>query len=594
MRRDVDGDTRRPRFTPLRERLLRSHLLVASIGGSVIVAGLGAALYARAATLRLTMRSDGLQAVAREVVQHDPTPPVRYAVERLSAAALAQHVQQRADAAHLVRVIDAEIAIVIVLLAGAAITTLAVAKRAAGAITRPIVALATATATLLVDRTPLDDLPVLREDEVGMLTRTFNRMRASVIVAERELSRRAAEATRANEALRAEFVERTQAEAMFRQLLEATPDAILIVDPAGTIVLVNAASERLFGGPRAGLLGTPLDRVLPAAFGGGRPDLDAMSGTMESELLAHRRDGTTVPVELRANPLRIDERTLVAIAVRDVTERYRAAHALGELNAELEQRVAERTAELSRSNAELEKFASIASHDLQAPMRMVASYVRLLAERYRGRLDADADEFIGFAVDGAERMQRLVRDLLAYARVSTRAREPEPTDAAPILERALANLRLAIAESGATITSTPLPRVRVDASQLGQLLQNLVDNALKFRGDRPVEVHVDAERTLQGWTFSIRDNGVGVAAADRERVFDLFERAHGAVGQGSGIGLALCKKIVERHGGRIWVEPGPAGGSIFRFTLPACDDDASPRRPVAPFRAPALVASGRV
>src|SRR5437660_4754209 len=141
-------------------------------------------------------------------------------------------------------------------------------------------------------RSSLDDLPVLREDEVGMLTRTFNRMRASVIVAERELSRRAAEATRANEALRAEFVERTQAEAMFRQLLEATPDAILIVDPAGTIVLVNAASERLFGGPRAGLLGTPLDRVLPAAFGGGRPDLDALSGPMESEPLPHPPGGT--------------------------------------------------------------------------------------------------------------------------------------------------------------------------------------------------------------------------------------------------------------------------------------------------------------
>jgi PAS domain S-box-containing protein len=586
MRRDVDGiPARRPRFTPLRERLLRSHLLVASIGTSVIVAGVGAALYARASTLRLTTEPDVLQTAARELVQQDPTPAARHVAKRLSAVALAQQARQRADAERLVDVIDVEITIVVVLLVAAGVATLVVSLRAADAITRPLVALASATATLVVDRTLLDDLPVLREDEVGLLTRTFNRMRAAVVAAERALVERATEAMRANEALQAEFLERKQAEAMFRQLLEATPDAIVIVDRLGVIVLVNAASERLFGYARAELLGTPIGRILPAAFAGGRLHTDVTSGASEPELLAHRCDGATVPVELRANPLLIDDRTLYAIAVRDVTERHRAAQALRELNAELEQRVVERTAELSRSNAELERFAAIASHDLQEPLRMVASYVRLLAERYRGRLDADADEFIAFAVDGAERMQRLVRDLLAYARVSTRAGEPEPTDAGAILARTLANLRLAIVESGATITSEPLPRIRVDASQLGQLLQNLIDNALKFRAERAIQVHVGAERIPAGWTFSVRDNGIGIAPEDAVRVFALFERVRGAAAhRGSGIGLALCKKIVERHGGRIWVEPAPGGGSVFRFTLPCAleDEGRAVRNTVAP------------
>jgi PAS domain S-box-containing protein len=424
---------------------------------------------------------------------------------------------------------------------------------------------------------------IVREDEIGVLTRAFNRMRASVAAAERALTGQAAEATRAHAALQAEFLERTQIEAMFRQLLEATPDAILIVDPHGTIALANPASERLFGYRRDELVGGALDRVVPAALESAHllagSAADAERAASEPELLALRPDGSRVPVEIRANPFVIDDRTLLAIAVRDVTERHRAAQALRELNAELEQRVLDRTAELRRSNEELERFAAIASHDLQEPLRMVASYTRLLGERYRGRLDADADEFIGYAVDGVQRMQRLVRDLLAYARVSSRAYNPEPTDAEPIFERAIANLRLAIAESGAVIAREPLPCVRVDASQLGQLLQNLIDNALKCRADRPLRVHVSAERTREGWVFSVRDNGVGIAPQDAERVFALFARVHRERAlPGSGIGLALCKKIVERHGGRIWIE-GLEEGAVVRFTLPAVPEDEA-RRPL--------------
>lgn len=200
---------------------------------------------------------------------------------------------------------------------------------------------------------------------------------------------------------------------------------------------------------------------------------------------------------------------------------------------------------------------------------MVASYTQLLAERYRGRLDGDADEFIAYTVDGAQRMQRLVRDLLAYARVSSRARDPEVVDAGPILERAIANLRLAIAERDATVTFDPMPRVRADASQLGQVLQNLLDNALKFHGDRPPRVHVGAERTADGWVISVRDNGIGIPREHAERVFTLFERLQRDPARpGSGIGLALARKIVERHGGRVWVEPASDGGTVVRFTLP--------------------------
>ena len=581
-REDVPGAGGRG-FAPLRERLLRSYLLVGLIGTAVVTAGVAAALYVRVAIERLAADIDTeVEAAVHDLVQHDPEPSVRRVSVVLGEIATREQERRLAEARRVVRVIDGAIAVVVGLLAAAGTTTLIVSIRAADAITRPLAALADATAAL-ADRSLVADLPVVREDEVGVLTRAFNRMRASVVAAERALIERAAEVTRAHEALQAEVLERTEAEAMFRQLLEATPDAILIVDRHGTIVLVNAASERLFGYPRAELLGADVGGVLPGAVEWLRARTDAqvtdeLAGPPDPELAARRRDGGVVSVEIRANPLVIDERHLLAVAVRDVTERRRAAQALRDLNAELEQRVLERTAELRRSNEELERFAAIASHDLQEPLRMVAGYTRLLGERYRGRLDADADVFIAYAVDGAQRMQRLVRALLAYARVSTRTREVQPIDPAPILERTIANLRLAIVERGAVITSDPLPRVRIDASQLGQLLQNLLANALKFGGDRKLHVHVSAERTDAWVTFSVRDNGVGIVAEDAIRVFALFERARRDLDDpGSGIGLAICKKIVERYGGRIWVEPAPARGSVFRFTLPSVIAEQAPR-----------------
>jgi PAS domain S-box-containing protein len=229
-------------------------------------------------------------------------------------------------------------------------------------------------------------------------------------------------------------------------------------------------------------------------------------------------------------------------------------------------------AELARSNTELEQFAYVASHDLQEPLRMVASYVQLLARRYKGKLDSEAEEFIGFAVDGSKRMQDLIQALLAYSRIGTKGRQFAPTNCEVVLQNALKNLQIAIEDSQARITHDPLPTVKGDSIQLGQLFQNLIGNAIKFRGEKPPFVHVTAERQGSDWLFSFRDDGIGIDAQYAERIFVIFQRLHTKEEYpGTGIGLALCKKIVERHSGRIWVESELQKGSTFRFTLPAED-----------------------
>jgi light-regulated signal transduction histidine kinase (bacteriophytochrome) len=248
--------------------------------------------------------------------------------------------------------------------------------------------------------------------------------------------------------------------------------------------------------------------------------------------------------------------------VQDITDRKRAEEEL------------QRTMEnLKRSNAELEQFAYVASHDLQEPLRMVTSYLQLITQRYQGRLDPDADEFIAYAVDGATRMHRLISDLLAYSRVGTRGKPFEPADCQAALDQALANLEIAIEEAGATVTRDPLPIVPADERQLVQLFQNLIGNAVKFHGQAPPCVHISAQCRREAgdeWVFSVRDNGIGIDPQQFERIFMVFQRLHTvAEYSGTGIGLAICKKIVERHGGRIWVESEVGKGATFYFTLPA-------------------------
>jgi PAS domain S-box-containing protein len=228
-----------------------------------------------------------------------------------------------------------------------------------------------------------------------------------------------------------------------------------------------------------------------------------------------------------------------------------------------------RAADLARSNAELEQFAYVASHDLQEPLRAVTSYTKLLSKRYSGQLDAKAEEYIAFAVEGATRMQQLIKDLLMYSRVGRRGNELVPVDFVAVFQAAVANLEVAVAESGATLTHGELPTVKGDFTQLVQLVQNLLSNALKYRSDLAPVIHVSAYRQNGNWRFAVRDNGIGIDPKYSDRIFQVFQRLHTRDEYpGTGIGLAICKKIVERHGGRIWVESAPGQGSTFYFTIP--------------------------
>jgi PAS domain S-box-containing protein len=284
-----------------------------------------------------------------------------------------------------------------------------------------------------------------------------------------------------------------------------------------------------------------------------------------------RKDGTTFPTQMMVALLKDEQGKPYGLAgfAQDITDRKRAEKAL-----------AERTEELARSNEELQQFAYVASHDLQEPLRMISGYVQLLARRYTGRLDADADEFIHFAADGAARMQALINDLLEYSRVGTRGKPLAPTDAEAVLETVLADLAPAIQEAGARVTHDPLPTVRADDVQLAQLLRNLIGNGLKYRRpDTPPEVHVRAAPDGASWRFDVRDNGIGIEPQYFGRLFVLFQRLHSRQAYpGTGIGLAIAKKIVERHGGRIWLTSQPGRGSTFSFTLPQTQESRHEQR----------------
>jgi PAS domain S-box-containing protein len=356
------------------------------------------------------------------------------------------------------------------------------------------------------------------------------------------------------------------ADKQFRQLLEAAPDAIVIVGQQGEILLVNQMTEDLFGYPRQDLIGQPVEVLIPARFQEehhrhrGSYLNDAHTRPMGSglELFACRAGGSEFPVEISLSPLQTPSGTLVTAVVRDITERKRA-----------EQKLQYHANELERSNAELEQFAYVASHDLQEPLRMITSYSQLLERRYKDKLDGDALEFIDYVVDGAKRMQELINDLLAYSRVGTRGRDFEPIDMETVYSRVLSNLQVAIEEHQAEISHDPLPKVMGDGLQLVQLMQNLIGNAIKFHGETPPKVRVSAEVQNLQVLVCISDEGIGIEPQYAERIFQLFQRLHSKASYpGTGIGLAICKKIVERHGGRIWVESQSGKGTRFYFTLP--------------------------
>jgi PAS domain S-box-containing protein len=352
-------------------------------------------------------------------------------------------------------------------------------------------------------------------------------------------------------------------EERFRTLVETVPDAIFSLSVDGSLTSLNPAFEKITGWSRAEWIGKSFHTVLHPDDVARATDhfLNGLSGKMspifEARVLC--KSGRYITGEFIGAPHIKDGKVIEVIGfAREITDRKKAEEALEE-----------KTEELARSNRDLEAFAYVASHDLQEPLRMVTSYVQLLAKRYKGKLDSDADDFINFAVDGAMRMWNLINDLLAYSRVGTRGHPFEPINCETILQQALDNLKVTMEESGAVVTHDSLPTVTADGSQLGQLFQNLIGNAIKFRGNERPRIHVSANRNGNGWTFSVRDNGIGIAPEYRERIFIIFQRLHGRQQYpGTGIGLAICKKIVERHGGRIWVESTPEKGATFYFTLP--------------------------
>jgi PAS domain S-box-containing protein len=360
-----------------------------------------------------------------------------------------------------------------------------------------------------------------------------------------------------------------RSEELFRRAVESSPSGIVMVDELCKILLVNTETERLFGYGRDQLVGQPVEMLVPGRFHKVYSEQRATYHRAPAkrvlgergELYARRQDGSEFPVEIGLNPIETTSSgTQTLISVVDITARKQAESA-----------ALEYTRELQRSNAELEQFAYIASHDLQEPLRMVASYTELLAERYRGKLDERADKYIGYAVDGARRMQRLIHDLLAYARVSSQAKPLQPTDTAVLLASVVAMMSKTIENSKAEVVSENMPTVSADELQLGQVFQNLLGNALKFRGERAPRIQFQAESIENGnmWRFSVADNGIGIDKENGGRLFQMFQRLHTREEyEGTGIGLAISKRIVERHAGRIWFDSAPGQGTTFYFTLP--------------------------
>jgi PAS domain S-box-containing protein len=356
-----------------------------------------------------------------------------------------------------------------------------------------------------------------------------------------------------------------QSETRYRRLHETMRDAFVQIDMSGRIVDCNHAFQEMTGYGEEKLREMQESDLIPSRWHAAETDIvksqvvpKGRSEVYEKEYV--HADGSVFPVELRTFLIRDDEQQPMGMwsIVRDITQRK-----------QMEQEREKAMIALTQSNEDLKQFAYVASHDLQEPLRMVASYTQLLAERYGDQLDEKAHKFIHYAVDGASRMQALILDLLAFSRVETRGQAFKSVDAQSALGAAIVNLKAVIDETGSLVTSDDLPRVRADESQLTMVLQNLINNGIKFQNKQhPPHIHVSAHPQNGDWCFSVRDNGIGIDPKYKDKVFLVFQRLHTRTEYpGTGIGLALCKRIIDRHGGRIWFESSPGQGTTFFFTI---------------------------
>ncbi|HEY9775345.1 MAG TPA: ATP-binding protein [Planktothrix sp.] len=361
-----------------------------------------------------------------------------------------------------------------------------------------------------------------------------------------------------------------QSEKRLRVILENSYDAFISMDSKWRIKDWNAQAERTFGWTRAQVLGRSLALIVPHHLRKqySRDVEDYFDKNqdkiwrMTNEIMACHHDGHEFPIEIGIFRIIEDNDYMYCAFVRDISERKH-------MNELLERRVQERTTELTQSVGELEQFAKIASHDLQEPLRAVQGFANLLSESTSGKLGEDEQEFIAFILDGTERMQSLIQSVLLHSSIKKEEKDVS-TACNSVIEEVLANLDASIKDNGATLEIDSLPEVAVERSQLVQLFQNLFSNAIKYRGPQPPRLWVRAERSVNEWLFFVRDNGIGIEPQYAEKIFDMFARLHGKTQySGTGMGLAICKKIVNSHGGNIWVESEPGQGCIFLFTLPA-------------------------
>lgn len=355
-----------------------------------------------------------------------------------------------------------------------------------------------------------------------------------------------------------------ESEEKFKGLLESAPDAIVISDKDGIIQLANTQTEKIFGYSKQELVGKKVEVLIPGRFQDKHPaHRDNYFKTPKPremgiglKLYGKRKDNTEFPVEISLSPLKTNEGILVSAAIRDITKRKID-----------EEKLKQKTIELERSNNELEQFAYVASHDLQEPLRTISSYVQLLASRYKNKLDKDAMEFIEYTVDGSNRMRELINSLLEYSRIN-RVKPFEEVNLTDLIEEIMLDMKEQIKSSKAVVKYDDLPVIYCDKTLMGRLFQNLIGNGLKFRGDQKPEIIISALKKNGAYEFSVKDNGIGIKKEYWDKIFVIFQRLNNReTYPGTGIGLSICKKIVEKHGGEIWVDSEPGKGSTFHFTI---------------------------